>query len=709
MLAAPGGAPRSLIVLAHAGLALLLVDILFAVTQQDPSTSNGRRLRENKLKGKAFWAAKREALAHREEIAREVTQSLRKRFRTSGGGAARDRILETYVHTVVGASANASSLLPRVGEQVPASSVALLSARPDGPKEDMLSLLFVVEWSYSKPIVRAMEAFFDGRKDRANLLQASVKVDGGANGGSLECGWLMHQGVWMAVLVRLMCHREGWHAREAMQSRRLSMTLNLSTPSFTATIPFTTEAIDRLPTSARVSVCLDMQYFDFIPKRDFDEWATAQHLLGVDRIYVPDQLAYRMQHATQFVRGVAVPTHDLPHRYVSPGGRSAPQNATYQMKLQSDAGLNYLCLHEHWYDDWIGMSWTPDEYLSFNRTGAPPPSIRTNMISESLSAFAQAHARDTFNRGPPFWPFCVNLFCVNRPFYGPPELRPGEAKQWTLPNEGLQQQFSVGSQLAMERFTRRYGNLPNEGSNRKCFVHPDYRLGSRPKLHGFYLRSCPERLLDRGGCAAAKIPVLWKPCRDLCGFWGKEWFENSATPPAPGCGGTSADKKDAYYHPLGGTPRDHTETRGPVIEGFELAHFRIPPPEVVREGFEEASWLRNLSAAVRPIVEASNRVPVSSSDDEPLARAFSAELERLSGIAARAAPSSTIASARREARWQAIERGHLVRRHPAHLGALTPTTSFAHVTPASAEGARAAIELIEKHLAQALWLQRRTK
>ena len=125
MQTAPGGAPRSLIVLAHAGLALLLVDILFAVTQQDPSTSNGRRLRENKLKGKAFWAAKREALAHREEIAREVTQSLRKRFRTSGGGAARDRILETYVHTVVGASANASSLLPRVGEQVPASSTTI--------------------------------------------------------------------------------------------------------------------------------------------------------------------------------------------------------------------------------------------------------------------------------------------------------------------------------------------------------------------------------------------------------------------------------------------------------------------------------------------------------------------------------------------------------------------------------------------------------
>ena len=605
------------------------------------------------------------------------------------------RILETHVHTVVGA-ANASSLLPRAVSSAGAG-VAPSPRGPDGPKEDMLSLLFVVEWSYSKPIVRAMEAFFDGRKDRANLLQASVKVDGGANGGSLSVR-LMHQGVWMAV-PSAHVPRGGWHAREAT-TRRLSMTLNPSTPSFTATIPFTTEAIDRLPTSARVSVCLDMQYFDFIPKRDFDEWATAQHLLGVDRIYVPDQLAYRMQHATQFVRGVAVPTHDLPHRYVSPGGRSAPQNATYQMKLQSDAGLNYLCLHEHWYDDWIGMSWTPDEYLSFNRTGAPPPSIRTNMISESLSAFAQAHARDTFNRGPPFWPFCVNLFCVNRPFYGPPELRPGEAKQWTLPNEGLQQHFSVGSQLAMERFTRRYGNLPNEGSNRKCFVHPDYRLGSRPKLHGFYLRSCPERLLDRGGCAAAKIPVLWKPCRDLCGFWGKEWFENSATPPAPGCGGTSADKKDAYYHPLGGTPRDHTETRGPIIEGFELAHFRIPPPEVVREGFEEASWLRNLSAAVRPIVEASNRVPVSSSDDEPLARAFSAELERLSGIAARAAPSSTIASARREARWQAIERGHLVRRHPAHWVLSRPRPALSRRrAPRSARGDRADREA----LAQALY------
>ena len=182
---------------------------------------------------------------------------------------------------------------------------------------------------------------------------------------------------------------------------------------------------------------------------------------------------------------------------------------------------------------------------------------------------------------------------MNRPFYSPRAALAGESSVWTLPVEGLKMQLSGGGLLAVERFTTRYESLPQAGSNRKCFVHPDWRLGARIKKHGFQVNSCPVRLRNPAwGCASARHPAMRRPCLDLCGVWGNETCDACIAPPAPGCSFKS--------------PREHTAAGGEIMGGVDLAHFRIAPAENRLAGSREARWLRNLSATVRPLVEACN-------------------------------------------------------------------------------------------------------
>ena len=204
-----------------------------------------------------------------------------------------------------------------------------------------------------------------------------------------------------------------------MHAHRLRMTLEMTTPAFEAALDFTTESIVQLPEPARASVCLDLQYFEFIPARDFDEWAIAQQLSGIERIYVPDQLSYRRQAAAQFASGLALPSHDFAHRYVATGGRASPARSTYHMKVLSDGGSNYLCLHEHWYDEWIGVAWTPDEYLVLN--SYPVPQEPAPLVAQAIRS-ELAHQLT-----PGSWPFCKPELCVIRPFYGPTEIAKGDS------------------------------------------------------------------------------------------------------------------------------------------------------------------------------------------------------------------------------------------------------------------------------------------
>ena len=106
---------------------------------------------------------------------------------------------------------------------------------------------------------------------------------------------------------------------------------------------------------------------------------------------------------------------------------------------------------------------------------------------------------------------------------------------------------------------------------RKCFVHPDWRLGSRLKVHGFTMQACP--LSGVAGCRQA-WPGLRYICLQLCGEWGRE-----TAPVNSSCAGF--------------------DNAGMMLRGMELAHFRVAPEENQKHGFTSATWLARLAAPVR--------------------------------------------------------------------------------------------------------------
>ena len=493
--------------------------------------------------------------------------------------------------------------------------------------------------------------------------------------------------------IRVVCSAEGWSARRAMQNRRRAMSLSLSSdtlaPEFKnfplkVEVPFTTEAIERLLSPARVSVCLDIQYFDFFPKRDFDEWAFAHQLMGVDRVYAPDQHAYHPQMVTQIARGFVVPTHDMPYRYINETGNRTtrldhPSNTSYMDKEFLDRVYQYLCLHEHWYDDWIGVAWTPDEYLTFDGFGLPPPTVRTNMVADAIEQYVRFQRDQEIATNE--WRFCVPELCMNRPFYAPKVQLSGEKGIWTLPGDGMQVKFGTGGELAVERYTKRYSLLSRSSSNRKCFVHSDWRLSAQVKLHGFPMDSCPGVLSHDKACKAGKHPHLREACLGMCGYFGRQTCNQCIAPPAPGCGRSS--------------PRDITQTEGPIMQGIELAHFRVAPKENTQSLSRYTTWLSNMSKTLRPLVDAANPSKPPRYPGRHVANAYLAEAERLTrATAASRVPAVAIESAKREARDHAVALGHLLKRRGA---------ANEEPMPHSLEGLQAAVHVLQHHLAHAMF------
>ena len=670
---------------------------------------------------RAHWIALRNASQKRAEETVKVRQYAHTRLQQYGSTSHRQRfVASSRPYTVVGGSSSSSRsgsvvFTPRVGPRHSTVSdaaaaaaltptmlpkVAVVSVRPDGPSMSMLSVLYVLDERVSTPIALGMAKHLDNNP-ADGLLRATVMVHNSAPTGGvvlLKCAFAMLIDVHAAALSRLVCHADGWHARKAMASQQLDMTLKLDTPGFSAHVNFTSEAISSLLPRARVSVCLDLQYFNFIPKRDFDEWAFANELMGVDRIYAPDQLAYRWQVSSQAARGFVVPSHDFPHRYVGDGQRDA-YNTTYSMKERSDAACNYLCLHEHWYDDWVGVAWTPDEYLTFENMGVPPPAVRTDLVSNAISGYLHVLAKSA-----PAWPFCVAELCVVRPFYAPSALLPGESSTWTLPGQGLKVQYSTSSQLAIERYIRRYYSMPKLGSVKKCFVHPDYRLGTPIKLHGFRMVSCPDHLAARQGCLAGHQSHLRRPCFELCGFFGQETCTECVAPPAPGCGAV-----------LSGSMDHMKATSNSIMEAFELAHFRVAPIENTKTGFRDAYWLSNMSRTIGALVAHSNLNAGSSSSgardsassSNPLAEAYLAEAERLISLVSKHVPAPAVAGAWYRARRQAVRHG--VMEESSSDFSKLPSSSYdvrsmsSGTLPATLDAMRQALQMLEHELSQALW------
>ena len=458
-------------------------------------------------------------------------------------------------YTVVSGSAAASSLQLRDGIHGDASSLAVLSARPDGPKLNMLSLILVARTDSAKALGQSRELlarkYSHQQPSAGSGMGASAKIDG----HTLLCMWHTEFGVYNASLFRLVCHSDDWVASTAMHTARQRVQLVIALPNFAAQFAFRTEALSRFPESG-ITGCVDFAYNGGDRPRDFNEWATAQRLVGVDRVYVADQLHYRHQVRDQIRRGFAVFTHDYPHRYVTSGGRTAPQTpTTYNMFYVTTSAYNLLCLHEHWYDDWVFVSYSTDEYFVLRDVAPPKQSQR--LIGEVINRFWELYKAPR-ERRMGGWTrrvqqqLCTSMLCVYRPFYGPSHLVNGESLAWTNPWDSTRLRYGSDDQLSIERFTQRFKVLPPKGSVRKCFVHPDWRLGSRVKVHGFAMQACPLRD-GVPGCKKA-WPGLRTACLELCGEWGNESFTRETS-----CKGFKPD--------------------GMLVKGLELAHFRVAPVE----------------------------------------------------------------------------------------------------------------------------------
>ena len=496
-------------------------------------------------------------------------------------------------YTVVGGASSAESVHP-----LDAASVAVLSARPDGRKLDMLSLIAVLRQDSAKLVSKLLQQA-DGACENSNKRKCKLRTGPPPDGTGakvvtvgderLVCAWNSQWIVYNASLFRFVCHHPRWNAESEMHASRQRLRLVLTLPGFAASVPFTTEAISGFPQAA-VAGCVDFAYHEGDRVRDFNEWALTQQMVGVDRVYVADQLRYRYQVRDQLRRGFVQLTHDYPHRYVHPGQRDGPlPPTTYDMFYKTTSAYNFLCLHEHWYDDWVFVSYSTDEFFTFLGDTAAPKKGRERLVSAMMDHFWERHGAPPARRVGGWssrtrtGSFCTPMLCVNRPFYGPTALVSGETWNWTLPGEVCKKglpcdqryesrlRYGSESQLSIERFTKRFSVLPPRGSVRKCFVHPDWRLGSRLKVHGFTMQACP--LSGVAGCRQA-WPGLRYICLQLCGEWGGE-----TAPVNSSCAGF--------------------ENGGMMLRGMELAHFRVAPKENQRHGFKSATWLARLAAPVR--------------------------------------------------------------------------------------------------------------
>ena len=457
----------------------------------------------------------------------------------------------------------------------------------------MLSVLIIMRQDTALVASKNMQDLLTRPEPLSTDLGTGVRVDAGGEGNPLRCLCHSNHEVFNGTIFRIVCSSEAWHASSAMRSRRRRMRLSFEFPDFSAVFAFTTEALSAFPQSG-IAGCVDFAYSDGDRPRDFNEWAIAQQLVGIDRVYVADQLRYRSQVRDQVDRGFAFLTHDYPHRYVTAGARDGPQPpTTYEMFYRTTSAYNLLCLHEHWYDDWILVSYSTDEFITFLGATEPPSKPEALMGAAIQRVWEKLGVPEDKRRGGwarrPRHPLCTSQLCVNRPFYGPSHLVQGEIQAWTLPGNvpgtpthglsvGPRLHYGSATELSIERFSRRFRVLPPKGSVRKCFVHPDWRLGSRLKVHGFKMQSCPlARTAGAHGGVPACVrawPGLRALCLELCGTWG-----NETAPLNNSCPGFTND--------------------GMLIRGVELAHFRVAPDVNQVKGYEETKWLSSLAGPVR--------------------------------------------------------------------------------------------------------------
>ena len=471
--------------------------------------------------------------------------------------------------TVVGGSASASSLtlwgVPRNG-----SELSLLSARPDGPQHNLLSL-FLVAGTHLAKDVRRTACYSDvaiacgdisSHKNSTRALalhrQGRLTVSIDDSSYTLTCAWqtLSFAHGYGSTAMRLACGHEQWNAYEAIVRGRVHCTLSIVSfdhsgqhINLKATIPFRMESLSGLPKPVNLSACVDQAYHEGIDKNDFDAWAYATELVGFQRLYVPGQRYYRRQYEAQAKRGLVLFMHDMAHRYNRGRQHHWDAPSTFDEVLGTLDIYGCLCIHEHWYDAWVMLSHSTDEYFSFVNPLTPsllpaPPTTPTPLVSEAIERYLMKVTKDRDLDRMPLdvmgrrWP-CAALACTEvhwysaynpnqtsaaRYRYEDPRKNASERAHTRVANVQFNSSKSlVSATLSFERRTRRAVKPPPHGGVRKCLVHPDYRAtGANFRIHGFTPQGCSNQswMARSHACELASHRSLRLLCWELCGFWG---------------------------------------------------------------------------------------------------------------------------------------------------------------------------------------------
>jgi hypothetical protein len=401
-------------------------------------------------------------------------------------------------------------------------------------------------------------------------------------------------------------------------------------------LAFTMEGMEGLPQPVDVSACVDVAYYEGIDPMDFNMWAISMQLVGFGRLYVPDQYYYRQQYAS------AAHSHALRHRLVTFGHDTTSRylrDEQHRMDRESTfteiiSNMNAdvaTCLHERWYDGWVFMSMSPDEFFTFiaeNATMLPKhPTAPTPLISEYIERYqakitggrAKELPLDALGRR---WP-CQSAMCITVHMYAEPNLtehftyeQPSLNASQRPHKRAVQVARNVSdisrTPLSIEVRTARNGKDPPHGASRKCWYRPDWRsMEGFPqiRIHGYSPDGCTkENWLSRSkACLRATQAELRPICWELCGIWGKE--KRLDVVPAhsylaeeiahiPACGASASERNLRYNIRLAkryrGAPSAHLPACEPtdptLCEGPELerAHMRGG-----REG-RPAMWLSSL-------------------------------------------------------------------------------------------------------------------
>ena len=358
---------------------------------------------------------------------------------------------------------------------------------------------------------------------------------------------------------------------------------------------------------------MDAAYSEGVNSRDLNAWAIAHQLLGFERLYVPGQFYYRRLHDAQVERGLMMYGHDLPHRYVDRTARKPPYRPTeWSVQNAALSSVTSLCLHERWYDQWVFLSGSVDEYFTFFKCNScntsklpdvpkhPMPLVQT-VIGRYLAMRTHPSKKpselplDRLGRPKP----CVAMGCVPHRIYGDPErINEAWTPAWITNSSSHGASSNRTDRLQIERHSMRFPNKPLQGSIRKCFVHPDWRaMAPQTKIHGFPPDGCPWLFPLRPQCIAASEPSIRLLCTELCGIWGRQ--RSTSFPPVRSF--TQSSNDTCPNQGTRETDLFDMEMRDGKYE-LERAHLRGAPRTVAAGGTKTPRmglWLQKLSHSVR--------------------------------------------------------------------------------------------------------------